>query len=294
MTIRTWICGLLRRKVVPSKDPTVIRLKAALLDAHRRLASVSSKGATEHVHKAASECLENAKRNADEKEYFIAWDCIHQFDHEMLAAMDDPQRTIRWASLVAECGEKLKGWRIKASEVLIKKVGDAVPVPLPAVWELHTHLWATAQNQQHKIQVYERETLPLLRRLLLGVVATALLFWYFTITADSPSKALIPWAEAILLGVAAGALGGILSMMFSLGRLDASKKIPEARLGTLMTSIRPLLGAAVAIPVVVFVEAKFVDVKGFDRPLSILAFCFLAGFSERWFVGLIEKFESKK
>lgn len=278
----------------PKEDPTVVRLQAARLDADRRLAAVKARrGEKDAVVTTAESCLHKAKANETAENYYVAWDCIHQFDHELLAALDDDERTTRWVSLVAEAAEKLKGWRTKASEALIKQVGDKKPVPLHAIQEMHSHLWAAAQNQHHKIEVYRTQTLPLLRRLLLGVVAAALLFSYFTAIAN-PSASLLLWAEAVFLGVAAGMLGGILSMTFSLGRVDASKKIPEARLGALMTSIRPLLGGAVAIPVVVFVKANFVQVQGFEGPLAILAFCFLAGFSERWFVGLIEKFEDKK
>lgn len=110
--------------------------------------------------------------------------------------------------------------------------------------------------------------------------------------ATTPQEKLLPWAQDLTLGMLAGGLGGILSMTFSLGRVDLSKKIPDMRLSALVTFMRPLLGAAVAIPVVVLVSAKYIEVKGFTHPLSILAFCFLAGFSERWFLRLIEKFES--
>jgi len=37
-----------------------------------------------------------------------------------------------------------------------------------------------------------------------------------------------------------------------------------------------------------------VKIEGFLKPLSTFAFCFLAGFSERWFLGLMERLESEK
>ena len=97
-----------------------------------------------------------------------------------------------------------------------------------------------------------------------------------------------------MLGIPAGALGGILSMAFSLGRADLTAKIPDVRLSRLVTFTRPLLGATVAIPVLVFIEAGFLKVEGFVGGLAVFAFCFLGGFSERWFLGVMERFEASK
>jgi hypothetical protein len=83
-------------------------------------------------------------------------------------------------------------------------------------------------------------------------------------------------------------------MAYTLGRIDVKAKIPEIRLSRLIAATRALLGATVAIPVVVFIRAEFVTAAGFEGPMAVLAFCFIAGFSERWFLGLMERFESEK
>lgn len=278
-----------------AKDPNVSRLEAALLDAERRLARVKAAGnnALQPVVNACETSLQNARKAAAGKSFFLAWDCIHQFNDDIVATLDPAELAAHWASISSEADAKLSGWRSKAAEVL-KKSAAAQPPPLPVVRELQRHLAAASQNQQHKIEVYATKTLPSLGAFLLLVVAVTLVFCFQVINSPEPSKTLLPWAQAIFLGVVSGLLGGVLSMTFSLGRVDLTKKIPDMRLSGLVTSIRPLLGAAVAIPVVVFVEANYVEMKGFDKPLSIMAFSFLAGFSERWFLGLVEKFEGGK
>ena len=87
----------------------------------------------------------------------------------------------------------------------------------------------------------------------------------------------LPWLTGLLAGAVAAALA------FS-----------YMRLSKLVTGTRPLLGATVAIPVLVFIQAGYVKFAGFEETQAILAFCFLAGFSERWFLGLMERFESGK
>jgi len=44
-----------------------------------------------------------------------------------------------------------------------------------------------------------------------------------------------------------------------------------------------MIGAAVAVPIVLFVEAGLVNL-GQLSPALVLALCFVGGFSERWFV----------
>jgi len=141
-----------------------------------------------------------------------------------------------------------------------------------------------------KLDIFERTTLPTVRRFLAVFVGGAVLLAVLVILLK-PSESLVAWANDLVLGIAAGALGGVLSMTFSLGRADLKAKIPESRLGGLATSIRPLLGAAVAIPVMAFVRSRYISVHGLEDGLAIFAICFLGGFPERWFLGLMERFE---
>jgi hypothetical protein len=277
-------------------NPNLIRFRAALLDAHRRLDGLKARtGQANPVVIAAAICLDHAEAEFEKKNYYVAWDCLHQFDDEMLAGLTPAELDAYWCTLSAEAQEKLKGgWRAVAADCLIKKVVVGNPVPIEVARALQRHLAATAQNKQHKIEVYERTTLPTLTLVLGIVVFGALAFSYYVLNVGPASGTLAHWGQLLVPGILAGGVGGILSMTFSLGRVDASRKIPEMRLGALMTYMRPLLGAAVAIPVSVIVDQKYVEIKGFTDEGAILAFCFLAGFSERWFLGLMDKLETDK
>ena len=272
-------------------DPQRDRLWTALLDARRRLAALmDAHERKDTVVRVCSECLRQADQEA-EKAPYVAWDCLHQFDAEILDAMGDAERQARWCTLRAEAEEKLKGsWRNQAAANLIRRADDSKPVPVSLVRELHAHLAAAAQNQQHKLELFQRQSLRWLTVLLGTVIAVAAAFSCAVLTIDRLAS-LVPWARALALGIPAGALGGVLSTAFSLGRVDLKARIPDIRFSRLVTLTRPLLGATVAIPVLVFLQAGYVKVAGFDGSLSIAAFCFLAGFSERWFLGLMERFE---
>jgi hypothetical protein len=158
--------------------------------------------------------------------------------------------------------------------------------------EVQMHLRVAAQNKQHKLELFER-TVPWLLTILAAVVVVTLTVPGFILISNWPDP-FLEWAKALVLGILAGALGGILSMAFSLGRADISAKIPDMRLSWRVTAMRPLLGATVAIPVLVFVKIGYVKLADFDGLPAVLVFCFLAGFSERWFLGVMEGLDSGK
>ena len=279
-------------------DPQDLRLLAALLDAHRRVAAASldTRGA-----KVCRNLLKRADFQASSRDRYVAWNCLHQIDDELLAAMkDEGEVKARWCMVRAEAEDKLKGsWRGDAAERLAKLASESNPVPLRIlVRELQTNVATAAQNQHYKIELFEKRSLPLLTALLALAVFIALGFSWFVYNTKSLSNeqvaAVVPWAQAIVLGIPAGALGGILSMAFSLGRADLKMKIPELRLSSLVTLTRPLLGATVAIPILGFVQAGYIKFAGFEGTLAILAFCFVGGFSERWFLGVMERFGAEK
>lgn len=290
-TLRDWFAPKpAADRAARSRDPALIRLRAALLEAEGRLGALKAKrGAGDDVVKACESHLENAKR---ETSLFVAWDCLHQFDDARLEAMEPAERSVHWASLAAEASEKLKGWRAQAAGALVKDVGAKTAPSLVVLRELERQVTAEAQNRQHKIEIYEKRTLPSLIVFLGLVVLGFALFYHRTVNNPDASDVLVAWAHRLMLGMLAGALGGILSMTFSLGQADLSKKIPDLRYSALVTTIRPLLGAAVAIPVVVIVNSGYVELKGFEPRDALLTFCFIAGFSERWFLGTMEKLQT--
>jgi len=273
-----------------SRDPGLVRLWAALLEAEGRLSALKAKrGAGDAVVKACEIHYENAKQQIS---VFVAWDCLHLFDDAYLEAMDPAERSVHWLSLAAEAGAKLKGWRAQAAGVLIKGVDAKAAPSLVILRELEKQVATEAQNMQHKIEIFEKRTLPSLI-VFLGLVDLGFaLFYHRTMNDPAASKVLLDWAHILMLGMLAGGLGGILSMTFSLGQVDLSKKIPDMRLSALVTSIRPLLGATVGIPVAVLVSQGYFQIKGLDPQDAVLAFCFVAGFSERWFLGQMEKLQT--
>lgn len=246
----------------------------------------------------------------------LAWDCLQQFDRELVTLMDDNQRIALWHSLKPEARKKLDGWRKDAAEVLIAAIGENAGLAVAPVGasrathidafvdggshrptapsaallqELMKHLHTQAQNTYHKIDLLRR-LLPWLLALLgitvVGVVYLSYRGMLGSLGGDIEGKDVF---VVLFVGALGGILGGILSMSLTIGRGDIAQRIPELRLSRLLLVIRPLLGAVAAFPVALLAASGVVQVPSLAPTQAVFMFSVLAGFSERWFLGLIER-----
>ena len=286
----------------PSNDPQSVRLLDALLEAKRKLKRLERFERHEEELKACLSCFERALTQAKKERPYLAWGALHEFDWEYLSALDDNELLARWCMLAAEADDKLTGWRHKAGLCLKAEAGkilkaevdespnakaDQRAARLALARELLSNLATASQNQQHKLEIFRHQTMPWVSRLLGLVVVTTVsvtsVLWYLR-----GGEPLGVWAQTIWLGIAGGALGAIVSTAFSVGRTDLKAKIPEMRLTDIVTYTRPLLGAAVAILIAILVKAEYVTIGNLQGNTGVIAACFAGGWSERWFLGLME------
>lgn len=275
-------------------SPQQARLLATLIDAQRRISALPPDTDPRLVQRC-QQSLQQAQASAKQDNY-VAWDCLHQLEEELLATLSEDERKTRFVSMRAEAGDKLAGsWREKAVSTLVKQVSDGQAPPLHILRELYAHLAAAAQYKHHQFDQFERRTLPRLTALLLlalfGVLAYGACVFFFRLPSEH-----MHWAKMLILGICAGAIGGILSMAFSLGSLDLHSPLPDVQLSGLVAVTRPLLGALVAVPILVLVNGQFVSlsIANLDSWKVAAACCFLGGFSERWFLDLMKRVEGEK
>lgn len=268
------------------------RLHATLLDAHRRLGALGQRlgpAAADHAdYQAARRSFAQAVAHAQAKHAYVAWDCLHQLDDSMIGAMTDAERGEYANSLRAEAGAKLRGWRASAAARYLRRDEPTMCPSVAETRELHALLAASSQNLHLRLATFETRTVPVLACVLIAVVLAALAGACCVLRERSTLAA---WADALLLAIAAGGLGGVLSTTFTLGKVDLAQRIPAVHLQFLTTIIRPLLGAVAAIPVMVLVKSQWVAVAGLSGSLAVFVGCFLAGFSERWFLGLMDRMD---
>ena len=96
----------------------------------------------------------------------------------------------------------------------------------------------------------------------------------------------------VMVGVALfGVLGAALSVARGLLSTDLSAKIPAQQIGSFVIWMRPAIGAAAALISFVLLNAKVFSVMDWDpkNPNIIFTVAIIAGFSERFIVGAIER-----
>ncbi len=229
-------------------------------------------------------CLQTAVVEAEAKRFFAAWDNVHQFDIEYLATLDEEARRLAFCSLSAEANEKLTGWRSKTIDCLRRLVDEKQAPSEQLLAEVRVQLAMQSQNSVLKRDMVRRRV-PVV---LFASVAT--IAFFLGTAARGWYESLVPnLAGPLLLGVLAAILGGVISVAISIGTTDLQAKIPQLRFTMLVIALRPAVGALCAIPVVFLVHSGFLKFANLSPLWASVVLCLITGFSERWFLSLMER-----
>jgi len=279
----------------PARDAQSATLEAALLDHARALQALHEKFAAAggEVGDMLGRCdalLARATEAARAQRAYVAWDCLQQIERERVLAMSDDERRAEMALTLAESRTLLSGWRQDAAEALAASARGHAP-PVAVLQGLMRNVHAARQEQRHRIALV-RQQLPALAMMLIAAVAFfglwALLGGFDWLARDDVE---VTVGMILVSGVLMGFFGGLVRFAFNWLRADLSARSPDLRTQRWLSLARPMIGAAVAVPIVLFVEAGLINL-GQLSPALVLALCFLGGFSERWFVARIDRIAS--
>jgi hypothetical protein len=261
---------------IAGRDADQQRLDAALVDTARaiRAARDGTPAAGEALLARCDALLQYAREAAGAKRQLVAWDCLHQIERELAAAMDEPQRRAALATYRAEAAAL--GHSHEAIDALAgERDGGATVADLQA---LMRSVHAARERRYYGAELARRQVTVLTALLVAAVVfftGWALAGGFEWILQEDIEVTL---AMMLVNGVLFGFLGGLLSLVFGLlrGRAGGSGGVWAATLA------RPFVGAAVAIPIAFFLQSGLLNL-GNVTPAFDLALCFVGGFSERWF-----------
>ena len=251
--------------------------------------------------------LEQARESLSEGEWDGAWECVQEVEREMLVTLSSAERKARWISAIEEAKEKLNNWRKSAAAELAagkpnrpgkadapsaaegrkaEASADDGDDDLAGLREVLVHIHSKSQNTYGNIRRLRNQLN------IAALCVTVMVLGILVLNDLEFFNALGPaFGKELPVAVLVGLLGGVLSVAYSVARSDPKQKIPEIRASFMMTLARPVIGAAVALPVLLFVASQVLKVDDQTRSWMILSLCFIAGFSERWFLGVVEKQE---
>jgi len=234
----------------------------------------------------------------------------NELEREMLVTLSDEELQAKLLSAKEEASEKLTKWRASTVPKLLS-AGEAAGerrvevtaqrketlsptrqsrlVTLGTLKEIMLHLHSNSQN------LYRNMRQLRFQLTIASLSVTVMVLAMLVLNEMGFFEALgRPMQERLPMAILSGLLGGVLSVAYTVARVDPKQKIPEAKASFLVTVVRPIIGAAVALPVLALIESGLLSLPDSQRLWVVLTFCFLAGFSERWFLGIMEKLEKQK
>lgn len=258
---------------------------------------------------SARRCLDRAEDALENNRLEEGWGCLMRARRLAVAGFDDSELEARIASVRNETAEKLHGWRKATAQELLSGLrrpppsadegsggrppregqGEAPSPPeIPRERRIANLQEALSIRDEHFQNVYRKLDIRKSQILYLGVfVASVLLaILYIGIRQVTPLGPAL--GDMVRLAMLAGLLGGGLSAALTLTRGPARRRIPEQLRSEPVQLTRPIFGAAAATAVYALIRAGAVTFEWGDGDWVVFVVGFLAGFSERWFLNLVE------
>ncbi len=225
----------------------------------------------------------------DNNEIFSAWGYLLAFNRMMVADMQGSELDSRIVSARSEARKKLSGWRGKAVKSLLtidSQMDDEIRQQ--RLREALFHLHSKSQNIYFKIGKIRNQIVIAMYMLFTATVGVfALSFWFMSLCLFD-----VVTRSEFHLAMLSGLVGGVLSVAFSLVHNDQDQDIPELIASLPLTWSRILFGPLSAFVVLVIFQFGLLDL-GEHKVESLIGISFIAGFSERWFLNLVNKAQEK-
>jgi 8-oxo-dGTP pyrophosphatase MutT (NUDIX family) len=279
--------------------PETIRLAGAVKSLSERFNGYQTRGLSKTdgwwvscVQRSVESALNGLKSNNVD----TAWGAVHDAERFMVFAMSPVELVTKAASLSAETQGKLKGWRSSATKQLFAPIdidqlmkGPASMSPEHRVLlqqvlvETLEVLHGYSDNTYHRMRLVGKQLNWLV------IVCAILLTITFTLSYLYAPNLDLSFGNLISIALA-GAFGGVVSAMYQLSRIGQAK-IPEALLDGLITSGRPLVGAASALFLYAVLKSQIITLVDPSQItlVSGIVLGFVAGFSEQYVLGTVAK-----
>jgi hypothetical protein len=264
---------VLARKAAMNRD---VRLRVEITQLERRLSEPGRYDDPDAVRQEIAAMLNDAKESTDGEE---AWTLVHEACRREIARLRPIHLAARITDLACELDAKVTGWRLKAAKAHLDSKPPLEPELVSAALAL---LHDKFDNDYRKIAMLRTRL-----RVLSVVLVVALVILGGVVWRLRPDEA----GDYVVI-TSLGLVGGALSALQRITHADDGR-IPQQIAGYFNLLTHPLAGAAAAVGTAVLLRVGIVKLSG-DADQVVYGAAFLAGFSERWFVGLVETVGVKK
>jgi hypothetical protein len=288
---------------LPEHDRLMAYITDAWADFDREVQSVrDNPGAvTEPWARSACGLLLRAEAHLANWDIEQGWAAVLSAQRAILSNPHNPKRIERAAIVLRREADKITGWRAKAIQdlicssngKLISFTGDdkLTQESLKGVIEAIALRDDFSQNTWFKIVLRKRHLFSLFLILWLAIALVLIL------SSAGVLPGFLSDTSQLCLVILFGVLGAGVSVAQSLILQDVSERIPIQQMGALVVWMRPGIGAAAALAVFALLHANQ-HFKIFNlsttEPSVIAVFSFVAGYSERFIIGTLERITQSK
>ena len=275
--------------------PDVERLSAAIASLRtelvRRVGGEEPDSKDKGWESAAFRHLKTAEQQLEQRKLQAAWVAVKAAEREFLFDKNDAAGVAGAGKVLLNEAENIGGWRGKSIKALLT---DAAGKPI-AEADLQPSTAARAMalrddffdTQYFKIQLRRRHLRNISTFLALALIAL------LGLTCQGHIEIFKGKTDQLLTVILFGMLGATLSVAQALVASDLTAKITAQQVGAFLVWMRPMIGAAAAVVVYVLLLAnthfKLVHEEIVTNFSAIVVFALIAGFSERFIVGALNK-----
>jgi hypothetical protein len=252
------------------------------------------------------EHIDQARAAIGESDLDRGWACLLAAQRYEVDGLPPSQVIARLEAVRKEVRSKLGDWRRDGALAILAQAdpfvtmaegaqltGDAVVFAF-ALGAIRGKLKeALLIRDENSSNVYRKIQVRRDRLVLTGAILMAVLFVMYALSPDAAiasdnSSSVLDRAQLVMV-ILLGMLGGLVSTALSLADDKiAGKRIPDHVASFYMTLARPVFGASFAVAVAVAMRSGVITLFG-GKEGAIAFAAFLAGYSERWFLGVVGK-----
>jgi hypothetical protein len=244
-------------------------------------------GADKPWAKAAIALHECAEKNLDNGRVDAGWRAHHgalRMNLQGIAELCHSPGLAAYAQAVRDEGRhKLRTWRKETVEALLSP-SEAFKYPDDELVDLVRLELCTKLLHEHYASIYHGvEGLRRQIAWLLAAGVSALSLWLFAVDWASVLDPTTTAKQHALLHsvILFGALGGVVSGIFSIAKKSPREMIPDQLVSTWFTLSRPVVGGMVAVVIYLALKSEALSLVGNQSEYFTLVIAFVSGFSER-------------
>lgn len=272
------------------------RLEEALSATASRLESLKVDASPPRWVAEAEKHLENAQTALTDRRIDTGWAHVEDAQRAAVAGLTPDELNALMVSLrqEAKAKGKLKEWRARA---VLEQLDAAEKTP-PSGRDKRVACVQEAMRlrDEHFQNVYRQISLERGQVLRAAWAVALALAALLGITLGQPDVLGGDDSDLLRVAMLFGLFAGALSTGMSFGKAALGESIPRMLRSDILTWFRPIIGAGGAVAVFVFLKAGVLDFLGTnvgDSVWMVATVSFLAGFSERWFLGIVGKVSKK-